>query len=393
MKLLVKMYISLGESLGIHTHEQLRELFTSSQHGLPISRHRAALIQSRVYFFSVIFAILVPAWSVLDAVFLPDALWRELLAIRLASGVVFALVAWQSRKEPGLGRARLLLAAMLAVTPLFHLASAHWLQAYPLDGMARVVAELYGLLPFVIVAGLTLFPLTLVEFVAYAVPMFLVTLSGVDFSDPAAVPHAVATLWLFSLLLGVALFSALNQLRYMLSQVNRASYDALTGALTRRAGIDVLDLQFRLASMSGTSLSLLFFDLDHFKSINDSYGHDTGDRVLKTATQQIGKLVRKGDSVIRWGGEEFVVVLPTADAREANDVVTRIMLGGLGERPDGQPVTASIGVSEINADTPDDWKGQVELADARMYEAKTGGRARSVGVDGAPLLWPDSVCD
>lgn len=390
MDQLLKFYISLGESLGIHTREQLWELLRSREHGAPISRHRAAIMQSRVYFFSVIFAVLVPAWTILDALFLPGGLWQALLAIRFAAGAVFALVAWQARKEASLKRARLLLAVMLAVTPLFHLASSHWLHAYSLDGMARMVAELYGLLPFVMIAGLTLFPLTLVEFLAYAVPMFLVTLSGMHFT-PAELPHAASTLWLFILLLGVALFSALNQLRYMLSQVNRASYDALTGALTRRAGIDVLGLQFRLASMSGASLSLLFFDLDHFKSINDSYGHDAGDRVLRTAAQQLGKLVRKGDSVIRWGGEEFVVVLPTADAREANEVVMRIMHGGLGQRPDGQPVTASIGVSEISADVPSDWKNQVELADQRMYQAKAGGRARSMGVDGVPLLWPEGA--
>jgi diguanylate cyclase (GGDEF)-like protein len=387
MKFLLFMYKSLGESLGIHSHEQLFELFTSTQHGPPISRHRAAVIQSRIYFFSVIFAILVPTWSVIDALFLPDGLWRELLLIRLVSAAIFVFVAWQSRQEPGIKRARFLLAGMLAVTPLFHLASAHLIHAYPLAGIAQVIAELYGLLPFVIVAGLTLFPLTLVEFIAYAVPMFLVTLFSVQFSPASEVPHAVATLWLFALLLGVAMFSALNQLRYMLSQVSRASYDALTGALTRRAGIDVLDLQFRLAAMSGASLSLLFFDLDNFKSINDTFGHDAGDRILKTATQQLGKLVRKGDSVIRWGGEEFVVVLPTADSGEANEVVSRIMLGGLGDRPDGQPVTASIGVSEAQEDAPGDWKRQVALADQRMYTAKTGGRARSIGVHGEALLW------
>lgn len=388
MKFLVHMYISLGESLGIHTHEQLYELFTSRQHGLPITRHRASVIQSRVYFFSVIFAVLVPIWSVIDYLFLPEGLWSALLSIRVVSAAIFALVAWQSRSEASIWRARVLLAGMLAVTPLFHMTSSHLIDGYALDGAARVIAELYGLLPFVIVAGLTLFPLTLVEFLAYAVPMFLVTLSSVHFTPVAEMPHAVATLWLFTLLLGVAMFSALNQLRYMLSQVNRASYDALTGALTRRAGIDVLDLQFRLALMSSASLSLLYFDLDHFKSINDTYGHEAGDRVLKTATQQMATLVRKGDSVIRWGGEEFVIVLPTADAHEANEVVSRIMHGGLGARPDGEPVTASIGVAEIRQDTPTDWKSMIELADHRMYEAKTGGRARSVGVDGVPLFWP-----
>jgi diguanylate cyclase (GGDEF)-like protein len=383
----MKFISNLASSLGIHSREQFAELFTSRGHGQPISQHRAALLQSRVYFFSVIFAILVPLWSVVDAIYLPHALWLQLTVTRVLSAAIFGLIAWRARAEPSLLRARLLLGALLAVAPLFDLLSEHWIGAYAMTGMAQIIAQLYGLLPFVIVAGLALFPLTLEEFHAYALPLLAVTLVGVRFTPASMLPHAIATAWLLTLLLGVGMLSAVTQLRYMLSQVTRASYDALTGTLTRRAGIDVLDLQFRLACLHGASLSLLFFDLDHFKSINDAFGHDAGDRVLKTAAQQISRLVRKGDSVIRWGGEEFVVVLPTADSDEANQVILRIMRGGLGERPDGQPVTASIGVAETLADAPRDWKDQVEIADHRMYSAKTGGRARSIGAKGQPLLW------
>jgi diguanylate cyclase (GGDEF)-like protein len=175
----------------------------------------------------------------------------------------------------------------------------------------------------------------------------------------------------------------------MLSSASRASYDVLTGLLTRRAGIEMLDLQFRLATMSEASLSVLYFDLDHFKAVNDTFGHDAGDVVLKNAAQRMCTAVRKGDSVIRWGGEEFIIILPTADSNEANDVVKRIMVQGLGVKPDDDPVTASIGVAEVQEDELKDWKAQVELADKRMYEAKSTGRARSIGVNGQVLLWSE----
>ncbi len=387
MMYLTTMYVTLSESLGIYTADQLYELFSDRDHAQPISRHRASIIQSRTFFFSAVFAVLVPLWSLIDLMFLPAALWAELLSIRLLSALIFAAVAWQARKEPGLSRARWLLAAMLAVTPLFYLASNHWIEAYVLSGTERVVAELYALLPFVMVAGLTLFPLTLKEFLAYAIPMILVVVWTSLPDTPAELPHAVSTIWLLLLILGVALFSSLTQLRYMLSQVSRASYDVLTGLLTRRAGIEVLDLQFRLAAMNESALSILYFDLDHFKAINDNFGHEAGDEVLKTAAKQICKTVRKGDSVVRWGGEEFIVILPTADPQQANDVVKRIMSAGLGLRPDNQPVTASIGIAEVQEDAIKDWKSQIELADHRMYKAKTEGRARSTGVDGQFLLW------
>lgn len=387
MKYLTKMYISLIESLGIHTADQLYELFSTKKHGMPISRHRAAIMQSRVFFFSSTFAVLVPIWSVVDILFLPRDLWIELLLIRLFSGVAFAVIAWQSHSNPDLRRARILLAAMLAVTPLFHLASDHWIQAYQLNGTEQIIAELYALLPFVMVAGLTLFPLTLLEFISYALPIFLAAVFSAYPQTTAEIAQAVSTVWLLVLLLGVALFASLTQLRYMLSQVSHASYDVLTGMLSRRAGIEILELQFRLALMSEKPLSILYFDLDNFKTINDTYGHDIGDKVLKMAAKQIRDMVRKGDSVIRWGGEEFIVVLPAAGAKEANDVIERIMQAGVGIRPDGNPVTASIGVAEVQQDKLSDWKTQVELADHRMYTAKTSGRARSIGVDGEALMW------
>jgi len=239
------------------------------------------------------------------------------------------------------------------------------------------------------VAGLTLFPLTLLEFFIYAIPLFLVTVYSIRFDSVEEIPHAVATLWLFVLILGIALIASLTQLRYMLSQASRLSYDALTGVLSRRAGIEMLDLQFRIARISELPLSILFFDLDHFKRVNDNYGHDAGDMVLKTAAKQLEKAVRKGDSVIRWGGEEFIIVLPTADSRQACEVVVRIMRNGIGMRPDNTPITASVGIAEIQDDLPHDWKSMVELADRRMYQAKSAGRARSVGGSGQPLLWAD----
>ncbi|MCU7795656.1 MAG: GGDEF domain-containing protein [Candidatus Thiodiazotropha sp. (ex Myrtea spinifera)] len=387
MNYLVKMYVTLSESLGIYTVDQLYELLTNRHHSMPITRHRSAIMQSRVFFFCAVFAVIVPTWSVIDLLFLPNGLWGELLFIRLLSAAAFVLIAWQARMEPNLKRARLLLAGMLAVTPLFYLVSDHWIHAYELNGTELVVAELYALLPFVMVAGLTLFPLTLVEFLVYAIPMLLVAVFTAYPESNSEIPQAVSTIWLFVLILGVALFASLSQLRYMLSQASHASYDVLTGVLTRRAGIEMLDLQFRLAMMTEGPLSILYFDLDNFKAINDTFGHEAGDGVLKSSAEKMCKAVRKGDSVIRWGGEEFIVILPTADPDEANDVVARIMKLGLGLRPDGDPVTASIGVAEIQVDTINDWKTMVELADHRMYTAKTNGRARSIGVGGEPILW------
>ncbi len=171
-------------------------------------------------------------------------------------------------------------------------------------------------------------------------------------------------------------------MRYMISQVTQASYDALTKAMTRRAGVEVLEVCYRMASIQGAPLSLLFVDLDdfsRFKSINDDYGHDAGDKVLQSAVSALKECIRRGDNIIRWGGEEFLIILPNADHQDTRRVLDRVIETGLGKRPDGKPVTASMGLAEKEKDHLQGWEALVELADERNYLAKKGGKARCVG--------------
>lgn len=378
---------SILASMGIHTWEQGADLLTSNEHSLPMRQHRAETVLNRTFFFASAFAVLTPAWIIIDWLFLPWPVWGELALLRFASGFGFFLIAWRCRKNPNLWRARLFLALMLFMPTLFFLISQPMLSGYELTGAQSAAAAVYGLLPFVMAAGLSLFPLTLREFVLYAVPMISVTLYTTISSEVVDIYGAVSTIWLFLLILGVALFSALNQLRYMISQSSRASYDELTGVLTRRAGIEAMELQFRLSNLRDDNITVAFLDLDNFKSLNDTFGHKAGDDALKGASAQLAETVRKGDSVIRWGGEEFIIILPGAGCQEGRIVIKRLMDAGLGGRPDGSPLTASIGVSELFTDDIKDWKALVELADQRMYQAKQSGRARSVDCKGEPLLW------
>jgi len=151
--------------------------------------------------------------------------------------------------------------------------------------------------------------------------------------------------------------------------------------MTRRAGIETLELYTRMAQLQNNHLSLLFIDLDHFKSLNDDYGHDAGDHALKGAVTALKNYIRKGDSIIRWGGEEFLVLLPHADQSDAQRVISRIFEQGLGQRPEGKHLTASMGLAELIEDKVENWKALIELADQRMYDAKESGRARCIGAD------------
>jgi len=378
---------SIFTAFGVHTWDQAYELLCGNRHTLSIRQHRAELLLNRIYFFASTFAVLTPAWILVDGLVFDWPLWGELALLRLFAGAVFLAIAWQSRRGARLLNARLLLVALLSLPYLFYFVAYAILSQQPLTGMASATAEIYRLLPFIIIAGLSLFPLTLVEFALFALPLLALTLLSVVSVEPFDFNSVLSTMWLFLLILGVALISSLNQLRYMISLTSQATYDELTGTLTRRAGIEAMELQFRLAKIRGENIALAFLDLDHFKSLNDRFGHHAGDMALREAGNRIRETLRKVDSVVRWGGEEFILVLPGADCAECRVVLRRLIQAGLGERPDGTPLTASIGVAELRQDKIRYWKQLLELADTRMYQAKEAGRARTLDSDNQELTW------
>jgi len=156
--------------------------------------------------------------------------------------------------------------------------------------------------------------------------------------------------------------------------------DTLTGLYNRRYLEEMLEREIRRASRADQSLGILMLDLDHFKTFNDTYGHDAGDSVLREAASFVAGSVRAEDTVCRFGGEEFVVILPTADlqgARTRADSI-RSKLRELTVLHQGQSlgmITVSIGVSAfpINGTSA---RELLAAADAALYRAKREGRDR-----------------
>jgi len=158
--------------------------------------------------------------------------------------------------------------------------------------------------------------------------------------------------------------------------------DALTGLYNRRYLEEVLDREVRRASRATQSLGVLMIDLDHFKSFNDTYGHDAGDAVLREIGMSLTKGVRAEDFVCRFGGEEFVVILPTADLAASRARAERLRtktkeLSILHQGRSMGMITISVGVGVF----PEHGTSPKELmaaADAALYEAKRGGRDQVV---------------
>jgi diguanylate cyclase (GGDEF)-like protein len=202
----------------------------------------------------------------------------------------------------------------------------------------------------------------------------------------------IATVWRIALIAGIAGLAGMSQLRFLLRLTAETMRDGLTGLLTRRVGEELLDHQFAYAKRQDLPFTLLFVDLDHFKQVNDRFGHKAGDDVLSAVGGILSGMCRRQDVVIRWGGEEFVIGLPGTDAAGAELIVKRLAEGGLGRRPDKMPVTASIGVAERQFDSIERLSALIALADSRMYQAKQAGRNRSC-FHGAPIPWIEHKAD
>ncbi len=146
--------------------------------------------------------------------------------------------------------------------------------------------------------------------------------------------------------------------------------DPLTGVNNRRVLNDTLDAQFALTTRYGTRFSLAMFDIDHFKKINDKEGHVFGDRMLQDLAKLFDECVRETDVVVRYGGEEFVVVMPQTDLQGAGIFAERLRA----EVERRMALTVSGGVAEsLDGDTKD---SLIARADNALYDAKAAGRNR-----------------
>jgi len=169
-----------------------------------------------------------------------------------------------------------------------------------------------------------------------------------------------------------------------------AGSDRLTGAWNRRRFEEGAATMMALATRSRDPLSLVLFDLDHFKQVNDSFGHSTGDMVLAGVAQTVQLQLRASDILVRWGGEEFLILAPGTDILGALALAEKVRESVAAmDIPQVQRVTLSLGVAEyLPGEFLDTW---VQRADQAMYRAKEGGRNQSTIMHDATLTPPSSA--
>ncbi|MCB9555683.1 MAG: diguanylate cyclase [Deltaproteobacteria bacterium] len=159
-------------------------------------------------------------------------------------------------------------------------------------------------------------------------------------------------------------------------------FDGLTEAHNKRYFLEFLERELARAVRYGRPLSLVLFDLDHFKQINDTHGHLTGDHILRELARRVRTRIRKEELLARYGGEEFVAVLPEAGHRGAMKFAEHLrrLVEGEPFEFEGETVnvTVSVGVATIHGDSLDVTEF-IRNADENLYRAKRGGRNRVVG--------------
>lgn len=355
--------------------EHLVNLLSAKHHPPYLAQHRLSVIGSRTRLVSVAFAPLTLFWIVFDAAAFPADCWQPIALSRVLASLVFIRLAVMPDATTSRATTLARLALMFAMPLMIYGVSQWFFAGRYFEGAAAIDNHLYDVLPIVVFAGLSIFPLVVTEVCLFAI----LIAAAVGFiqlllMDRGAL-ELLSTLWGFTLAFGIYLLACTIQLYYMMVLLRRANHDPLTGALTRRSGTEAIDLQFRIACDQDAPLSVLFIDIDDFKSINDGYGHKAGDETLKNAVDRLHRYFRQADLIVRWGGEEFLVVMVNTPTKGAEVVTGRLMQNWLGMRPDAKVLTASMGLAERRSDGVAHWMQLVSLADQRMYQAKMAGKA------------------
>lgn len=376
-----QLQLSLQGIFSELSREELLWLLFPGKHMTLLSTRRASMILSRVRLIAMLFAILTILFIIPDFLVLPWPVSGQLALARVITSLAFIGLMFGFRDAQRMRDAYTALAIMFAIPTLFFVISYALLAQAEMDtnSFAATIAAIYAFLPLIMVAGLSMFPLTAIEGMIYASPVLIAEIvTGYMRMEHLNLSPLISTSWLVIVIAIVATLSGMSQLGFMIALVHTALRDSLTGCFSRLSGVELLEIQFIISIRSGSPLSLAFIDLDNFKSVNDVFGHESGDQILVTAAESIRATLRTGDMLARWGGEEFILIMPNTYFEESIAAMERLRVLGFGTRPDDQPVTASIGIAERTEDGTEDWKALVDIADQRMYTAKQSGKDRIV---------------
>jgi len=355
------------------------EMLTSRHHSRDFNGSRAEYIFFRQRIVAAVFSLLALSWIPIDWLFLPHEAFGPLLACRLGFSAAFLVLSFWGRRATSIRMARLLLAAFVLIPAALYVASQSILGQAHLSTSPETAAVVsgYGFLPYAMVSVMAIFPLTLLEGLTYALATGFVYVATQYFFHDLFSVRSIGEIWLLGLIAAIAVWVEVAQLGMLLRLYREATQDHLTGLVNRRVVADQLVNEIDRSRTENHPLSVLLFDLDLFKRINDTYGHLAGDAVLRRFAGILRENLPEDATIGRYGGEEFIAVLPQRDTDAARQLAERIRMAAHDSPatgPEGETIsfTTSIGVAGLEgADRVDSLLARV---DEKLYAAKSGGR-------------------
>lgn len=179
--------------------------------------------------------------------------------------------------------------------------------------------------------------------------------------------------WTF-ILLFTSIFFTLMLKRSLENEKKLSRTDSLTGLPNRRFFEEVAQMGFEMSKRKKLPVSLAFFDLDNFKTVNDTMGHDEGDRLLVTIAEILAKGIRQSDLVARMGGDEFIIFFPETDEKKAEEIILRLQVDIVAQAEKNKwPVSCSVGFV-VDYSHENSTEALIQKADDLMYDVKKAGK-------------------
>jgi diguanylate cyclase (GGDEF)-like protein len=346
-----------------------KDLWSVHSHSPDFRSSRTGYIFLRIRVLALMGAILSLLWIPVEYWLLPSELFPWFVGLRVVVAIaLFRLSTW-TVKVFNLKQVYLRLSLLVLIPSLFYLIASILLAQHGASGLLSG----YEYFPLLLVTIGAIFPLTISEGIIAVAAVFGLFLGVQMLVGDLFALGILNTLWLMLLLGSIAVWTELSQLHILLRLYRQATRDPLTGLFNRRILIEQLQSELEQAK----TVSVLLFDLDRFKRINDSHGHLAGDEVLRAFTKILEHQLKNRGLVGRYGGEEFLAILPHTTERQAIVLAESIRLNCHQVTVETflhnkLSFTVSIGVTEWHH--PESIESLLNRVDDFLYVAKEKGR-------------------
>ncbi|UTV26662.1 GGDEF domain-containing protein [Photobacterium atrarenae] len=351
------------------------DLWSAKAHSASFQHTRSGYLRNRVSMLCIVWGVLIVLWAPFDLIFLSENDGVPLAIARVTLGLFLFTIAKVNNQQTSLRKAQWCMALMVLGLNLFYLYTMQVLD-YPMVSSGFKYG--YTLLPILHVAILTILPITLKESLGL-LAMTAITQIYVGFqAERLFTPENIADLWLQNVLALMVIWSQLSKLSMLMRLYRQATLDPLTGIYNRRMLLQLAQKSLKYCEAKDAPFSVLLFDIDRFKRINDTWGHSAGDKVLRGFADFMQSKMRKTDLFGRYGGEEFIVFLPRCNGKMAEQIAERMLTSirqlelPLGYDDTTLKITTSIGIATNSGS--DTLSSLIERADRALYECKDSGR-------------------